>query len=292
MAIATRARRSAAPIRNRYLPADEEVQAERERRAAARERLIPFCQYLWPGFQTRPYRELIAGALELVERREIMRLMVFCPSQYGKSELVSRNYIPWYMGRNPDDSQIICSYVGDLAYDLSLSARQHVESPAFRALFGNLSPYEMPVELSDERAAVKEWRLQYHRGRVKAAGVGGGVSGFPGDQVILDDPVRDDVDIMTPLAQDKMIRWFKGQVYGRLSTRGTIVITMTRWHENDLCGYLLREQENGGDQYHVLRLTALAESPAKVREWCERNFVPVERYITSEHLIPTGRGYS
>src|SRR5690348_14926416 len=72
-------------------PDPAEVEREIARREAARQRLIPFCQYLWEGFVTRPYRELIAAALELLEARTITRLMLFAPQQFGKSELFSRN---------------------------------------------------------------------------------------------------------------------------------------------------------------------------------------------------------
>lgn len=267
------------------------VTGELEARVAARERLIPFQKYLWPDFEIRPYQELIAGALELVEQRKITRLMLFAVPQTGKSEEVSRSYPAWYMGRNPDDAQILCSYNADLAYNLSFEARQKVMSPQFRALFGDLSPFDVPVEISAERAATKEWRLQNHRGRMKAAGVGGGIAGFPADQIVIDDPVKDDT-VLTPTIRDRIIRWYTGQLQGRLSKKGVIVLAMTRWGEGDLAGYLLREQANGGDLWHVLRITALAEPPRKIREWCERNFIPVERYIVADHVLKTKRGYS
>lgn len=289
-----------ATARDQHIVTADEVRLERARRQAARERLIPFSEYLWPptpkggGFQTRPYRELMAGAFELLETRQITRLMTFAPSQFGKSTLGTKDYPAWYMGRNPDDAQILCSYNADLAYSFSFEVRQRVASPAFRALFGDMSPYELPVELSEERAATKEWLLQYHRGRMKAAGVGGGISGFAADQVLIDDPVKDDNHITSPAIQERHIRWYNGQVYGRLSPKGVIAITMTRWHENDLCGHLLRRQEDDGDLWHILRLTALAESPAQIREWCERNFVTVDRLIVADMIpgLKPVRGYS
>jgi hypothetical protein len=262
----------------------EDVQAHAEHREAARERLIPFCTYMWDGFQVRPYRELIAGALELLERRTINRLMIFAPPQHGKSEIDARNFPAWYMGRNPDDAQIICSYNAELAYNLSFEARAKVMDPRFAAIFGTLSPYELPVEISEERAATKEWRLQNHRGRLKASGMGGGIAGHPADLVVIDDPVKDDVDIMSPITREKQIRWYKGQLYGRISPRGAICLTMTRWHEQDLAGYLLAEQADGGDLWHVLRLPAVAEPAWRIEEWCKRNNVTVDRYIVSDML--------
>src|SRR5699024_10036520 len=55
--------------------------------------------------------------LEAVERGEIKRLMVFMPPRHGKSEVVTKKFPAWYLGRNPDNEVIISSYSADLAYD-------------------------------------------------------------------------------------------------------------------------------------------------------------------------------
>jgi len=60
--------------------------------------------------------------------------------------------------------------------------------------------------------------------------------------------------------RDKVWDWYKAEAYTRLAPDGAIVLTMTRWHEDDLAGRLLREMEQGnGDYWEVLRLPAVAE---------------------------------
>lgn len=265
-------------------PAD--VMAEMALRDAARERLIPFCQYLWPDFQTRPYRELIAAALELLEARLITRLMIFAPPQWGKSEIISRNYPAWYIGRNPDHNVIMASYSSDLAENLSYDARSKILEPRYRSVFGDLSPYELPVSLSAQSSSTREWRIKNYRGRVKAAGIGGGITGYGAHLISVDDPVKDATEADSPTTQERNIRWWRSSAITRLSPDGLVLIAMTRWNENDLAGFLLRDQENGGDLYYVLRLTAMAESPKTIMEWCKRNNVTKERYIVSDMLDP------
>ena len=38
-----------------------------------------------------------------------------------------------------------------------------------------------------------------------------------------------------------------------------VVVTQTRWHEDDLAGRLIKEQEKGGDKFKILSFPAIAE---------------------------------
>lgn len=251
-------------------------------REAARERLIPFCKYMWPGFQSRPYRELIAASLELLEARIITRLMILAPPQWGKSEILTRNFPAWYLGRHPDDGVILSSYSSTLAESLSFEARDKFLSPRFRAVFGDLSSYEIPVAISDRSASTKEWRIKNHRGKMKSAGIGAGIGGHAANLLLIDDPVKDADEGDSEIIQQRNIAWYTGAAYSRLAPDGIIALAMTRWNENDLAGWLLKEQRNGGDKWYVLRLTAMAESAQEIAEWCKRNNVSRERYLVAD----------
>lgn len=266
--------------------AQQKAQAESEFRSAARARLIPFCQYLWRGFEARPHRQLIAAALELCESGVIKRLMIFTPPQYGKSELVSRSFPAWYLGRNPDKQMILASYGETLAFNLSTDSRSKIMDPAYRNLFGDLSIYKRAVSLSKTSKSVREWRIGGHRGRLKSAGVGGGITGHPADFFLIDDPVKDMEAANSILIREKTISWYKTSALTRLSPVGCMVICMTRWHEGDLAGYLLRLQhEPGADKWFVLRLPARAEGPEEIAAWAKRNFVPPERMIVADRPV-------
>ncbi len=254
-------------------------------RQAARSRLIPFCQYMWRGFEPRPHRQLIASALELCEAGKIKRLMIFCPPQYGKSEIVSRSFPAWYLGRNPDKQIILASYGESLAFNLATDARNKVMDPLFQALFGKLSAFETPVQIARNAKSVREWRISAHKGKMKSAGVGGGITGHPADMFIIDDPVRDQEQADSALIREKQIAWYKSSAYTRLSPEGVMIICMTRWHEADLAGYLLAQQRDGGDLFHVLRLSARAETREEIAAWCKRNHVTPDRLLVSDKIL-------
>ena len=52
-----------------------------------------------------------------VERGEIRRLMISAPPRHGKTQLVSKRFPLWYLGRNPNTQIIHCGYGGTIAED-------------------------------------------------------------------------------------------------------------------------------------------------------------------------------
>jgi hypothetical protein len=54
--------------------------------------------------------------LERVERGEIDRLMLLLPPRHGKSELASKRYPAWLLGRNPGRQFISVSATAELAF--------------------------------------------------------------------------------------------------------------------------------------------------------------------------------
>jgi hypothetical protein len=80
--------------------------AERARRELARRRLAHFCQYVDAQYQVPAHVALLAERLEQVARfietegREgIGRLMILMPPRHGKTELASRLFPAWMLGR-------------------------------------------------------------------------------------------------------------------------------------------------------------------------------------------------
>src|SRR5690348_8171115 len=84
-------------------------------RRAARSGLLAFAGYTNSVYQPAPHHTLIAEKLEAVARGEIKRLMICMPPRHGKSELASRRFPAWYLGRMPDKQIIAASYNSDLA---------------------------------------------------------------------------------------------------------------------------------------------------------------------------------
>ena len=76
---------------------------------APRESLLAFTQSTTPRYRANWHHGELAERLDRVARGQCRRLMIFMPPQHGKSELVSRRFPAFMLGRNPDLRLIGCS---------------------------------------------------------------------------------------------------------------------------------------------------------------------------------------
>ena len=64
----------------------------------------------------------------------------------------------------------------------------------------------------------------------------------------------------SPTTQQRVIDWYTSTFYTRRMTQDSaIIVMMTRWNVNDLAGYLLKEEANGGDKWDILTIPAIDE---------------------------------
>ena len=223
--------------------------AELLARRKARTSLLDFTQYTFPAYLGEPAHRLIADTLDQVVKGEIDRLMIFAPPQSGKSELASVRFPAHWLGRRPEDPIILSSYGASLAIDKSRQARDIVISDEYRRVFKD-------IELRDGSTASDHWKIAGHRGYMKAAGVGGPITGHGAMLGIIDDPFENWAQAQSKTIREMVWAWYRGTFRTRIWEHGAIILIMTRWHQDDLAGRLL----NTPDRWTVLRLPALAET--------------------------------
>lgn len=227
------------------------------RAARSRRSLLRFTEYTNPVYERAAHHELIAEKLEAVERGDIDRLMIFMPPRHGKSELASKRFPAWCLGRKPNRQIIAASYNSDLANDFGRNVRNLVAEPEFRQIFPD-------VTLAPDSQAANRMNTN-HGGTYVAAGVGTAVTGRGAHIALIDDPFKDREEADSERRRELVWDWYRSTLYTRLMPGGAIVLIQTRWHEDDLAGRLL-EQEGG--QWEVLELPALhPERGALWPEW-------------------------
>lgn len=243
------------------LPALSRVEAARELQARrnARAKVIDFTTYTFPQYVVDPVHNLIASELDKVIAGETKRLMIFAPPQHGKSELTSVRLAGKWMGDRPDDPVAIVSYGADLAQAKSRQVRDLVESDEYRALYGDRGTQAVePVQTRDDSRAVNHWGLAYpYRGSLWAGGVGGPITGHGFMLGVIDDPFENWAAAQSLTIRNKVWEWWQGTFRTRIWENGAIVLIMTRWHEDDLAGRILKAQPG---MWKVLRLPAIAET--------------------------------
>lgn len=176
----------------------------------------------------------------------IKHLMVFMPPRSGKSTIISQYFPAWYLGKFPDRRVILTSYESSFAAQWGYKARNIV------AEHGHL----FNIRVSKDSAAKDSWDLEGHAGGMNTAGAGGAITGRGGNLVIIDDIIKNAEEANSKTQRDKVYEWYRSTLYTRLEPDGSIVLMMTRWHEDDLAGRLLKEEP---EKWTVLSLPAIAE---------------------------------
>ena len=208
-------------------------------------------------YKSAQHHKRIADKLEAVERGEIDRLMIFMPPRHGKSELASKRFPAWCLGRNPRRQIIAASYNSDLANDFGRNVRNIVAEPEFAQVFKD-------VALAPDSQAANRMNTNAG-GAYVAAGVGTAVTGRGADIALIDDPFKDREEADSQRRRDVVWDWYRSTLFTRLMPGGKIVLIQTRWHEDDLAGRLLEAE---GDQWEVLELPAIdTEGKALWPEW-------------------------
>lgn len=233
----------------------------------ARNDLIFYTRYFDENYQPSEtgFHRYLAEKLEAVTRGEIKHLIISTPPQHGKSRLVGVEWPSWLLGRKPRTKIVLGSYAVNRAEHNSLLTRNRVAEPEWRRIFGTgLSDSRIRIGSSVRR--IDEWYLENAVGGYKAVGMGGGITGFSADLIIVDDPHSGWEEAHSPTMRDKVWNWFLSDLMTRRSKDAPIVIIMTRWHMDDLVGRLLdpkRSEELRAAglklNWEMVRLPAIAE---------------------------------
>lgn len=243
-----------------------QVLMEEARRELARRTMGDFVLYVDDNYQMNWHHRLLCDYLDKLARKEIRRLMVFMPPRHGKSELVSRKFPAYLLGRNPDTSIISCSYSADLASRMNRDVQRLIDSEKYSLLFPESHLFGKNIRSTAKGSFLRNsdiFEIVNHRGTYRSSGVGGGITGMGGEYIIIDDPVKNREDADSATIREKIYDWYTSTLYTRLEKDGCILLTLTRWHEDDLAGKLLKAAGEGADQWTILELPAVCEYPPK-----------------------------
>ncbi len=232
-------------------------------RRRAKETLLGFTTYTKPDYETNWHHRLLCEYLDRFVAGEIKRLMVFMPPRHGKSELVSRRLPAYILGKRPDCSIIACSYSADLASMMNRDVQRIIDDKKYKNVFSETSLSGDNVRKTAKGAYLRNsdvFEIVGHNGVYRSAGVGGGITGMGCDIGIIDDPIKNREEASSTTYREKTWEWYTSTFYTRLEKDAQILVTLTRWHEDDLGGRLLEQsKEEGADKWVILNLPAICE---------------------------------
>ena len=233
------------------------VEAEMASRLLSRRRLLPFVQRINPLYEAGWVHMDICRRLEKfsqdVADKKSPRLMLLMPPRSGKSELGSRAFPPWHLGRFPDHEIIACSYNVGLAMSFSRKVKEVLEDPSYQNVF--------ETRLNPDFQGAEEWGVHNHRGGYVAAGVGGGITGKGAHILTIDDPIKNAEEADSADNREKLKEWYDSTAYTRLAPGGGVLLVQTWWHDDDLAGRLqvAMAADPFADQFVVVKYPAIAE---------------------------------
>lgn len=187
-------------------------------------------------------------------------LVITVPPQHGKSELVSHYTPVWFLKKFPWKKVGLASYEMGFASEWGGKAKDTITD------HGD----ELNIQLTQDTKAKGRWRLRGYGGGMTVAGIGGPFTGRGFDLIVIDDPIKNDAEALSDVYRRRNWNWYRSVVRPRLQPGGSIIVIMTRWHEQDLAGALLGnppedveelliEEDVEPDPWEVINLPALAE---------------------------------
>jgi len=230
----------------------------------ARTRLLDFTLWTKPDYEIGRPHVLLTRKLDLLVEGSITRLMVFMPPRNGKSELVSRRLPAFYLGLHPDHEVIVASYAAGLANRMNRDVQRIIDTAAYRELFPGTILNRSGFRSTGGTAAVRAsdlFEIVGHRGSLRSAGVGGGITGMGGHLLIVDDSLKNHEEAHSATRREKLVEWYDSTLWTRQAPGARILIVQTRWHCEDLPGVLISRAaaDPQTDQWDILRLPAIAE---------------------------------
>lgn len=236
------------------------------RTARARRHLLDFIKFTMPEYLAGWFAEELCWKLEIFLEQSIAglspRLIVMAPPRHGKSQIVSRHFPAFGLGKYPDMGFIATSYASDLASSMNRDVQRVIDSDEYHILFPATTLWGKNIRTVADGSYLRNsdiFEIVNRKGVYKSAGVGAGVTGRGGHVLLIDDPIKDDEEAHSEVVREKIWNWFTSTLSSRQAPGAGIVLIMTRWHEDDLAGRLIARMKNGGEHWDILCFPAIAE---------------------------------
>lgn len=179
--------------------------------------------------------------LDQVTRGVIKRLMVFMPPRHGKSEQNTIGYSAYRIELDPSLRILMACHTQGLATKFSRAVKKIAENR---------------VELNPQKRSAAEWETMAGGG-LKAVGVLGVGGGIGAGLFIGDDVIKNAKQANSPTYRANIYESYQRDIKTRLTPDGAMILTFTRWHQQDLAGMILDSDE--AKDWTVIKLPALAK---------------------------------
>jgi len=166
-------------------------------------------------------------------------LIINVPFRASKSLMCTILFPVWCWIKDPKMRFITASYSASLSVEHSAKSRDVIQSEWFQSNWGHL--FAIKPDQNTKHHYVND-----STGNRRATSVGGTVTGAGASIIIVDDPISPK-QAASQAERTHANDWYNTTLYSRLDNprTGVRIIIMQRLHEDDLSGYLLRNNPDG-----------------------------------------------
>lgn len=257
-------------------------------------RFVDFVRAVDTKYKMLWFHRRIAEALQELEAGKIKKLMVFVPPQHGKSQLTTRLFPAWAIGKNPNQKIVIGSYSATVARRFNRDVKRILKSQEYKEVFPDLP---LPTRQGNHANTSDLIEIPNHKGSLYFVGRGGSLTSFSMDLGIIDDPLKDRKEAMSPTILEGLWNWYTDVFSTRVLESTKQILIQTRWDQDDLAGRLLTQDgyysESNPTGWQVISFPALRteepnpHDPRKVGEalWPERKGVATLLKIKAKNKV-------
>ena len=266
--------------------------------------LLKFTQYTMPDpnaderdflksrYKIAPIHRLLAEAMTSVMEGKTLKLAISVPPQHGKSEIASRRFMAYHIGKLPWKNVLFGTYNQPFAEEFGDDVRSIVEHERFKKVF--------PTARFKAGSRARDHMVTEDGGKISFLGRGGSGSGRPADGFLIDDPMKDAKEAESMTTRNDVWNWFTRVVNARCHRLAWQIIIATRWHEDDLIGRLINPKnpyykKDVAKNWTYINIPAIVDDP-KIAEalgqevgsalWAER--FPLETLEIARSMDPYG----
>ncbi|WP_421827091.1 terminase large subunit domain-containing protein [Larkinella sp.] len=216
---------------------EEELEIELMERELAGREYGEYFRYVNPGHDMLGYHNAIAEHLQRFDEGKIKKLMITMPPQTGKSEMATRNFIPYLFGRNPNRRIALLSFAASKAKKFNREIQQRLTNERYRNVFPNVNLATLKDKASTR--TTEAFDIVGYAGSLKTVGRRGALTGDPVDIAVLDDLIKDYMEAQSPVIREQAWDWIDTVVDTRFHNDSQILYVTTRWDEDDPSGRFL-----------------------------------------------------
>ena len=210
-----------------------------------------YCWYVARDFKEMvdaPHIDTLAASLTDLKDGVINRLCVAMPPRHSKSSMITLAFPLWLLSKNKDLNILIVNNSAGLSEKFGIQLREYIKriGPEFDLYLSDVKHSSTYIMFTNSQGELQ-------KGSIRLVGSSGSITGQDADYIILDD-IYSGFDDITPSLLAKKIDWFKTIIEQRIEPHTKLVILHTRWHSEDLQGYL---HEHYPEDYSFLEFPAI-----------------------------------